>query len=594
MAPRITPDRIKGPQLTPQSPGSYPVDPYNRPSQDSNLSRLASALGDLAPQLARVAGNAMEGEKKSAEKKAYEDFLDMEKTGKAVKAGTLDPASSPYFQRYYHETLGRLAASRYSSDMVTAQAEALSEETDPASFDGFASDFREAWLKDNVGESSGDFMAGFNPAAAGYDINARNSFSQQASARLQSKAISALYAAHQIGVTDILKARAGVVDDATIKGMADFIKQGNQNQYFVNPRSGRQISVTTVEAVFDLARAQQDTRLLDILRHVDSAVPGASLWNTQEVQSKIQDVRNQIHADIKKDDAFAVSQTKKEKQDAIDGGIDGLYEALDGAGNPMDVDVKPFADALTGLAPEQKERLYRIKDAYVRRDTQETAAQAGPLFDRAFHGTLTFEDVADAFSVGQIGKDTAKELRAQIRQTKAGKGSKFLIQDERFKRAENDLEGLFKNQMGQYFSPVTAANAQVSKWQLQRDWVRWRLGVGRDSSEQDGMIWLQQRSAELFGQAAGVKVAGDPMKQAAQILTDFAAQQDGAQLTDWAKTRLVSANFLTRIQSEFAASQAAHSNQFSPAVSSFLRGYRVNPQDVEKFLQSQSRLPERP
>jgi hypothetical protein len=591
MAPRLNPDRVKAPQLTPQSPGSYPVDPYNRPPSDSNLSRLASALGDLAPSLNRLAGDAMEGEKKDAEAKAYEDFLDLEKTGKAIKAGTLDPSGSPYFQRYYQETLGRLAASRYSSELTIAAGQALTDETDPANYDAFAADFREAWIRDNVGQSSGDFMAGFNPAAAGYDINSRNQFASEASARLQGKAIGTLYQSHQVGMADILTAHAGVMDETTISDMATFLKQGNQRQYAVNPRSGKQISNTTIEAVFDVARNTQDTRFLEILKHIDSAVPGATLWNTQEVQSKLQDLRNQIHSDIKKDDAFAESQTKKERTEAVGRQIDTLAEALDAAEDPSTVDVKPYADALTGIAPKEKERLYRMRDAYVRRDQQETAAQAGPLFERAFRGTLTFEQVADAFSVGQISKDTAKELRAQIRATKSGK-SKSLVSDERYTKASTNLKDLFKNQMGAYSSPVTQALAQVASWQLERDWVRFMTNPANDP--QAASLWLQQRSGELYIQYAGVPVTEGGTEQATKIVQSFLDQQNQAQLSDWSKVRLVSRNFLGRIQQEFAASQAAKKNLFSDAVKMFLQGYRVPVTDVEKFIKSQSRLPERP
>lgn len=591
---RQNPDRIKGPSLTPQSPGSYPVDPYNRPSQDSSLGRLAHALGDLAPTLQRIAGNAMEGEKEDAEKKAYADFLDMEKTGKAIKSGELDPAQSAYFNRYYHEKLGMLAASRYSQDMSVAAAEALGDETDPAAFDGFAADFRQAWLKDNAGGANGDFMAGFTQGAAERDMASRNTFAQQASARLQGNAIKALYASHQMVASDILKSHVGVVNDATLQEIATALKTSNQHQYFLNPRSGTQISHTTVEAIFDLARTQQDTRLLDVLKYVDSAIPGAPLSETQDVKHRIQDVRNQINADIKKDDAFAASQAKKERQEAIDTTTDNLYEALDAAEDPSKVDVKPFQDALTGIAPEQKARLAAIRDSYIRRDESETNAQTAPLYSRAFNGTLSLEEVSDAFTVGQISKNTAKELRAQIRLTKAGKGAKYIVQDERFKRESSALAGLFDKQMGQYFSPVQSAQAWVATHQLERDWVRYRMGAGRDAGEQEAEQWLSQRSGELYLQYSGLKTSGDPKKVAQEIIGGFTAQQDGAQLSDWKKTRLVSPTFLSRIQQEYAASQAAKSNQFSKPVQSFLSGYRLKPQDVEAFIAAQSRLPERP
>jgi hypothetical protein len=168
------------------------------------------------------------------------------------------------------------------------------------------------------------------------------------------------------------------------------------------------------------------------------------------VMSKIQDVRNQIYSDIKKEDAHADRNTKRERQAAIDTAIDGATELLEA--NP-DADLKPYIDSLHGVAPEKKELLHRLQDAYRTRDQQETAAQAGPLFERAFRGTLSFEAVADAFAVGQISKDTAKELRAQIRVTKSGKGSKHLVQDERYTKATSALKKLFENQMGAYSSP---------------------------------------------------------------------------------------------------------------------------------------------
>jgi hypothetical protein len=254
--------------------------------------------------------------------------------------------------------------------------------------------------------------------------------------------------------------------------------------------------------------------------------------------------------------------------------------------------MKPFVDALTGIAPEQKERLYRIRDAYIRRDEAETAAQAGPLFERAFRGTLTFEQVADAFAEGQIGKNTAKELRAQIAQTKAGKGSKFLIQDKRYTDAASALQGLFKNNMGQYFNPVTNALAQVSVWQLQRDWVRYRQTAGDSGDEMAGEVWLQQRSAELYALANRIPVTDQ--KDAATILTDFAAREDGAQLTDWNKSRITTGTFLKRIAQEHAASKAAGSNQMSEPVKSFLSAYRLNTiADIDAFIAAQSKLPER-
>jgi hypothetical protein len=519
----------------------------------------------------------------------------MKDAGKAIKAGTLDPGGSPWFRRHYHETIGRLAASTYGSDLAAAMNDPngpLASSTEPGDFDSFAANFRKSWLEQNVGEAGGDFSAGFNPAVVGYDTNHRNTFVSQASSRLQGKAIEALYADHQRELGSLLS--SSIPRDQVISTWADWIKTRNQQQYFLNPKSGRQISETTIEAVFDAARVHQDTRILDVLDRIDSAVPGAVLSETQAVKSKIQDVRNQINSDIKKDDAAAELERKQQRRSTEDAAVDGLWAALDASTDPDSVDVQPFADLLTGISPKYKDRLYAIKDRYKQRDEAELAAQAGPLFERAFRGTLTNEEVADAFTVGQIGKDTAKELRAQIKANKAGQGAKGLVEDTNFKRAISALDGLYPNNMGPYFTPVTAAQSTIAKWQLERDWIRYRMGKGRDSGEEERTIWLQQRSAELFAQSGQIPLTGKPQETAAQLITNFAAQREQPVLTDWKATRVVASGFLARIRAEHAKSVASKSLQFSPAILSFLNAYRITkPADVEAFLAAQSAFPEK-
>lgn len=587
MPPRYQAERIATPRLTPQSPGSYPVDPFNRPPQDSNLGRLAEALGDLAPGLARLSSSFMASEKEGAEKKAYADFLDMQKTGKAIKAGEMDASGSPYYRRYYEETLGRLAASRYSSDMQTLMPTALAESTEAGDFDPFAAKFRTAWLTDNVGEASGDFLAGFNSAAAGYDINARTSHAEEAGARLKGRVMGTVYATHQQAIAELIP------QGASPQQIADLIKIENQRQYFLNPKAGRQISQTTIAAVFDAARVFQDPNLLDILNYVDSAIPGATLGQTQEVLSKIVDVRNQINSDVKKQDAAAEASSKKKRQLVIDTQIDSLSDALDASEDPENVDVTPYVNALTGITGKDKamERMHKLKEAYVRRDQQETAAQAGPLFQRAFRDTLTFEQVADAYIVGQISKDTAKELRGIIKANKSGR-TKTIVSDERFTKAAARLDKMFQNTMGAYSSPVTQSLAQISMWQLERDWVRFMADPDPAMSPS---IWLQQRSGELYIQNSGVQVSEGGHEQAAKIIQGFLDQQTPAQLSDWKKTRLVSPNFLSTIQKAHATKVANPAYQFPDAVKSFLQGYRIESKaDLEAFLQAQSRLPEGP
>jgi hypothetical protein len=146
--------------------------------------------------------------------------------------------------------------------------------------------------------------------------------------------------------------------------------------------------------------------------------------------------------------------------------------------------------------------------------------------------------------------------------------------------------------------PVTSAIAQVTAWQFERDWVRFMMGEGRDADPNMVGIWLQTRSGELYAQNVGGtsmnKLGADPIEQAKKIVEDFTARDNAPVLSDWKKTRLVSANFLGRIQKEHAAGVAAKADLRSEAVKTFLSAYRVTAADVDAFIKSQSSLPERP
>ena len=97
----------EAPRIQTTGAGAYPIDPFNR-APESNLGRLAHALGDLVPGLRGIAGDAIEGDKKAGEEKAQADFLAMKDAGQKIKAGEMPASGSPWFRRYYHETIGRL------------------------------------------------------------------------------------------------------------------------------------------------------------------------------------------------------------------------------------------------------------------------------------------------------------------------------------------------------------------------------------------------------------------------------------------------------------------------------------------------------
>jgi hypothetical protein len=91
-----------------------------------------------------------------------------------------------------------------------------------------------------------------------------------------------------------------------------------------------------------------------------------------------------------------------------------------------------------------------------------------------------------------------------------------------------------------------------------------------------------------------VNLGSDPLETAKRILSDFASQQNPAQLSDWTSARVISSRYLAGIRKEYEASVQSKTFQFSEGVMSYLRGYRINSlADVQKFLDAQAAFPER-
>lgn len=198
--PRITVDseEFNPRPLRPQPlrPEAEPVNTYAAPKAGYELTQLASALQGIAPSLQRFTdqyeakdeANQQE-QATAAASKAHDQRLAY---ADAVKKGVIQPNDNPYFQKYFKQQSGMLAAGDYATalegEMKTNPAWA--ESTDPNDFFKLEGAFKKQWLKDHVGDQEKDphFAGTFYKVMDGVSQDAARTFAGAAGARMQLKA----------------------------------------------------------------------------------------------------------------------------------------------------------------------------------------------------------------------------------------------------------------------------------------------------------------------------------------------------------------------------------------------------------------------
>lgn len=570
-------------------PVASPVDSFTAPNAGSKMREIATALQNLSPALNRLAAQQIDAEKERGRNDATAIYEDVKATRDKIKTGEIAPHESRWYRAAAKEQVGRLMAAAYGQDLLlaTQSDEALKDSTDPADFDEFEAQTRKRWMDEHADGEDPAFMAGFNAVSAQSIMNARQSFVSGAAQRLDGQVLDNTYTEHQLAIREALERGEGV------EQIAANIAQRNAALYTANPKlgagtAGRSLTKTTIEAVFDAARAYEDPELLKILDHIPGGVKGSTIGMTREALSQRDNVEREIRVNRQGRLSAEEKDEKRKRNVEVDTIYDGVLAALEE--NP-ETDVSPFATKMMNVDRAEVPKLYRMAKAFATAANRDDEGVAGDLYERAFENDLTFGEVADAFSEGLITVKTAKDLRAQIRGNRVGsgrsRGAKALIQDPVFAAFARDLDDMWVKHMGD----VPGSRGVYSRQQLRREWVAFMQSEqGAAATEQEKLDWLQGTVTRVFLRFADAEVSEIRDLALSSPKPDKPKPKPGKpDQPDWRTEEVAPWRGwdLDGFAREWKDIQRGARSKFSPAALSIVQRYELAGRDIDAFIAAQ-------
>jgi hypothetical protein len=581
---RVQPDKIASPML---QPVASPVDTFERSDAGEQAAQLALALKGFAPELAQY-GNTVFQQKKEDDIKAgtaagdsiYQEVVT---AGQQIKAGEIAPHESKWFRAAAAEQLGRLNAARFSSTLRSAMEDPnspLAESTDPADFDKFAEAARQEYVAQAVDGQDAFFTASFNEVSNKEVLSLRDQFASQAGTRLQTQVIEGTYIEHQQNIEDGLRAGKSLAE------IAKTIYDRNTIQYALNPSAGTALSNTMVRAVIDYAKRTENLEVLDLLKHIPGGAKGSTLEKTSFANKLLEEATDNIRASRQQRYNLANTEDKNATEEAVEGAIGDLYVAMDVAekeGRSLTKEeVKDFADRVAVVDPSQSERIYRVAAAEKRRTEVDDEVIKQGLYEKAFRGTLTYDEVATAYESDDLTDSTARTLRQEIRANRAKRGAaKALTQQPQVQETKTRLRGLFIDQYG-INAPEMRMRAELAVQDLENAWVEWRRGEGASADDAAISTFLQQQTLSIFSKKADV----DLKESTAAVLPR--SPSAGPVPVTWEKGLVTKPAILQGLQIHLEHLKRIPNYKLPDSYGELLRRNGIkNPAEAEAFLKKQ-------
>lgn len=577
------------------APAASPTELYiGRSAAGDNLREIAQGLQNLAPSLFELTRQQVEKERKRGASDATAIYEEVKATGQKIKTGELAAHESKWYKAAAKEQVGRLLANAYGQDLLLASEadEALKASTEPQDFDSFEAGFRKQWMEEHFEGGDPALMAGFNTVSGQSILNARQRFVAQAADRLDGQVLENTYTEHQLAI------REGLAKGVSMQDIAKNLADRNAAFYLANPKlgpgkAGRSLNKTTIEAVFDAARAFENPDLLKILDHLPGGVKGSTLGQTRAALSKVDEVAREIRTNRQSRLLAEEKDEKRERKEAVETVYTSVIAALEE--NP-ETDVSVFAEKLMSIDRTEVSKVFALARAFKTAANTDDEGVARGLYSQALEDDLTEDDINDAFKEGRITVPTMKSLRTMVRQNRAktGREPKFLIQDQVFKAYEKDLDDLFISHAG----GALDASGVYARQQFRQEWVKWRSSdAGAAATEQERLDWLQLAVERTFTRQA----SGLPAAARAKRLSDAAKKPDAPYLPrptlpDW-KTEEVTPwkdwNFDGFVQ-QWNDVKAHKRTRMDPWAENIITTHQLKPTEIDAFIAAQRKARQKP
>lgn len=525
---------VVGSGIAPPSlvPRAGPVSQYVRPPGSNRLSRLAEGLTEFAPGLARLSVNlrAEQAEQDAADGEARaRAILEESKTYReAIEEGLIRPDQSPHYRSGAERLFGFNAANAYAADLaLSVEAGPLSEATDLAQLREHERQFRAAWKERNFGShatAGGELEAVFGRTVDNAVAGMERNWAVRAGANLQRGTNAGI---HQAAYNAALRFAHG---DGTPEQAAGQIRGvlGVVIEQGTDPQTAFR---GVADGIVAAALRANDPELLNVLDLLQTdAATGATLAGLPEVAKAREDAEERLAGQIQREWQATRQREEQQREDRVRGIESAVIARLAESEDPAGVDIDAAVSELARLDPASAVRLYGARQTVLEGRTSNDPQTLTALTAAIWTGRGSQADIVRAIEAGRLGFQGAQNLFSELEQYKtarrtaesyararaadAASSGEAVFEDPAYRAAMRTFGGLFGSE-----DDMTEERAQrrhLATGALNREWVQWRTGPGREagfkerSEALDGMMETMRRT--YADPAADVRrVPGNPL-----------------------------------------------------------------------------------
>jgi hypothetical protein len=562
----------------------------------SQAAQLAQALSSLSPRLAQLAGEIHSRQSKQDLTKGAEAARetvrqldeDRQSYAEAVRSGKLPANMNPYMKQGYYEELGRVYGDRLHADLIThiQTDENLQNTIEMSDYRASVSKFEQEWMKANVPKElqNGAFHVGYGARRDAILANMEAGWASQTEKRFTQRSLGMF---RDQSVQFIMEA---LDQDRSAADIGSFLKQMWDDKHALG-WDGRMTGQTLVDAISDVAIARKDPELMDELL---AAVPGAggkspkkTLARTSYAIETAEKTAEQIFSIKRREWSKQDREREAELKDLSSEAAARMEEAETKGLDPDDVPIDDLQLRAIGLGSvDVSNQLQVMKEAYGNREYEDDNNLVADFLERLHRGPGVLKQAAlnVALKNKNLSLRTYNELSNALKQQEAsaGKGEAFLENDPYHEYGEKTLRGYFGSNPDAD-TPEVAYRRQQSVRQFSQWYYEQFLAKNAPNAAMSGK---ERRDAiDAFVQdAARVWVPYEDGFSGTFRLS-------GADL-DWKSRPVDTPDRIGPLLDELA--EVTNRKKLpSPALTSLLRVYKVNPknkQELLDFLATQRKL----
>lgn len=475
-----------------------PVDTFVQPghpvqaNSDRQIQELIGAFQDIQPGLSKFAAQRVDQVNQEDLVAGHKAALSNKAQFKeAVNKGAIPAGVSPWFQVGWERQKAEVASTDFDRELREAYSvSGLSEQNDPAKFNGWVADFTSNWQemhpehKDNP-----EFQPIFNGLASKSQDNLANQHAAERTRKIEADVIQ--------NTSLQLSRELDYPSDNQAKRMGEIM-----STQVANGLNGQLANKLVAEAVVQKAIENEDLYLLDTLQDIPSG--SGVVGQIGFVKEMVMNARDKITASKTHGEHLSRLELKDKRDTLINQVRGDAYRKI--AENPYADTTEEFKK-LSFIDPDEAAKVESFRTAYLgsknaQNKVIESDALKTDLLLSAMKGELTETAVHDAINNHEIDFETAKDLLTN--HIPKAKENKSIFRDPTVSDAYKNLRmAITKNDSQGDDADVLAGRANSAGTSFLKAMIQYKR-LKPDALESDVLDYASSYSQKLL------KIYGPP------------------------------------------------------------------------------------